>query len=197
MKLYTDVVTSKKITFKIKSGASAGMTGEVIFHSMFGTYLDDLGILASITNHTSKWHSRKEVNAVFANRSTKQVVKVEPIIFTKVSKMAQALLTKSMGNVDPLSTSRPTFTGIRRRIRTAEFNAYLRTGKTSMSFSSDPLQLQFALKKLKDGLLEDNKEESGPTAGTRAWQKLEKGVWTDTDDIPVETGRYFFGANND
>lgn len=46
-------------------------------------------------------------------------------------------------------------------------------------------------------MLEDNKEESGSTAGTRAWQKLEKGVWTDTDDIPVETGRYFFGANND
>jgi hypothetical protein len=49
IKFYTDFVQSKKVVFKMRSGADSIKTSEVVFHSMFGTYLDNLNVLEKIT----------------------------------------------------------------------------------------------------------------------------------------------------
>lgn len=90
--------------------------------------------------------------------------------------MAQALLTKSLGNVDPMSIGRPSFTGFRKRHFTQEFLTYITTGKSVLNFTSEPTQLQYALKKLKDELLSE--KEKLMSAGTSKWEtKDEKGEW--------------------
>lgn len=106
IKFYTDFIIRSKLTFKMRSGSDALKTAEVVFHSMFGTYLENLNVLEQITSK-SKWHTRKELNSVFTKRSAQQSIRISPIIFRAVSKMAQALLTKSLGNIDPMAVSRP------------------------------------------------------------------------------------------
>lgn len=54
----------------MRSGADPLRTGEVVFHAVFGTYLDNLNILEKITTR-GKWHGRKELNAVFLKRAGK------------------------------------------------------------------------------------------------------------------------------
>lgn len=50
---------------------------------------------------------------------------------------------------------RPSFTGFRKRNFTQEFLTYITTGKSAINFTSEPTQLQYALKKLKDELLSE------------------------------------------
>lgn len=194
MKLYTALV-SKGMRIKMKTGAEPLRTSEVVFHSMFGTYLDDLSVLSQITTHQGKWHQRKDLNTVFHKRATQNAVVITPITFRYVSKMAQSLLTKSLGNVDPVATSRPSFSGFRKRTLTQEFLNYLTTGRASHSFSTDPMQLQFSLKKTKDSLLEEKDSVKLLTAGTKAWEELKGTVWEEaTDFAPVEGNIKFYGS---
>jgi hypothetical protein len=179
--------------FKIKTGGDVLRTSEVVFHSMFGTYLDNLDVLPQITNH-AKWHQRRELNPVYIKRGSQESKIIVPIKFKYVSKMAQSLLTKSLGNVDPVATCRPSFSGFRKRTFTQEFLTYLTTGRASFSFSNDPLQLQFALKKTKDALLEDKDSPKLLTAGTKEWEEEVNGEWKPCNFIPVEGSVMFYGS---
>lgn len=191
LKFYTDFCVKRNVTFVIRTGGDMVKTSEVVFHSMFGTYLDNLDILPQITNR-QKWHTRKELNTIFQQRSKKGNIVFPPVLFTHVSKMAQALLTKSLGNIEPMAIGRPSFTGFRKRHFTQEFLSYITTGKSALNFTSDPTQLQYALKKLKDELLGE-REKLG-FAGTNKWLSLSKdGTWVDTDFIPVEGSLFFYG----
>lgn len=192
IKHYSDLVDDKKLTYTMKSGGTVNMTGEAIFHATFGTYMDDLEILESITTKATSWSNRRDMNNVFVQRSTKPQIKPTMIGFKLVAKMAQAMLTKSLGNVEPCFTSRPSFTGFRKRTFTQEFLTYLTTGKGAQSYSSDPNQLQYALKKVKDQILEDIHNVKILKAGTTKWQKKTMETWEECDDVPVEGTRKFF-----
>ncbi|KAL4721101.1 hypothetical protein ACJJTC_018667 [Scirpophaga incertulas] len=194
LKLYNSAIDSG-FTFKVKTGADVLRTAEVVFHAMFGTYLEDLAILSQITTQ-AKWHLLKELNSVFFKRGSQKAKVFSPIKFRYISKMAQSLMTKSLGNVDPVATSRPSFSGFRKRTLSQEFLNYQMTGKASHSFSYDPMQLQFALKMTKDALMEEKDSERILTAGTKAWEEETAGVWKDSEFVPVEGNIKFFGTNN-
>ncbi|CAF4947591.1 unnamed protein product [Pieris macdunnoughi] len=183
MKFY-NVIIQEGCKFQIKTGADPLKTSEVVFHALFGTYLEDLSVLAQITTH-AKWHQRKDLNSVFHQRASKTSATVIPIKFKYVSKMAQSLLTKSLGNVDPVATSRPSFSGFRKRTLTQEFLSYLQTGKATHSFSGDPMLLQFALKKTKDSLLEEKDSVKMTVAGTKTWRenRMQTVTWLVTKKI--------------
>lgn len=82
-----------KIKFVMRTGGSEEDTAQVIFHSIYGTYLEDLGILSQITTKKA-WKTRREVEAVFTKRATKNSLIINPITFVFYSKMATSLLTK-------------------------------------------------------------------------------------------------------
>lgn len=194
LKFFSDTIKSFDVKFIIRSNSDTVKTSQVIFHAMFGTYLDDLSICSGITSYTGKWFQRKDLNPVFAQRGAAPQITLTPIYFKKVSKMAQALLTKSLGNVDPVTTCRPSFSGHRTRTFTAEFVNYLKTGKASQNYSSDPVQLQYALKKTKDQILEDLNNVKIMKAGTTHWEsKNEEGIWVPTDFVAAEGDIKFFG----
>lgn len=106
--------------------------------------------------------------------------------------MAQALMTKSLGNIDPMSIGRPSFTGFRKRHFTQEFLTYITTGKSALNFTSEPTQLQYALKKLKDELLTE--KDKLAQCGTSKWEALNnKGEWVQTDFVVDEGSSFFYG----
>lgn len=82
-------------------------------------------------------------------------------------------MTKSLGNVDPVTTSRPSYSGYRKRTFTQEFLTYLATGKSAQSFSNDPVQPQYAMKKVKDQVLEDKESVKLLVAGTTSWESFD------------------------
>lgn len=150
---------------------------------MFGTHLDDLHVLETMTSHGGQWSRRKEMYSVYVQRSKQPQVLFKLIHFIYTSKMAQSLLTKSVDNVEPTATIRPAFSGVRKRTFTQEFLNYFTTGKAAHSYSSDPLQLQFALKKTRDLLSEDRDSEKLLKAGTKSWEKWNRKEWVSTDDV--------------
>lgn len=192
IKFYTDFTASNNLKFTMRSGADSLKTSEVVFHAMFGTYLENLNVLEKITTK-AKWHTRKEVNSVFQKRGEQAKVAFKPITFKYVSKMAQSLMTKSLGNIDPMSVGRPSFTGFRKRTFTQEFLTYITTGRSALNFTSEPTQLQYALKKLKDELLTE--KDKLLTAGTSKWEvKRPSGLW-EKCEFEVEEGNLFFYGN--
>lgn len=190
LQYYTDAVMANKVKFTMRSGGSESDTAEVVFHSMFGTYMDDLGVLSAITNWGA-WKQRKQLSAVFTKRSASPKVTFTPKFFTMVSKMAQALLTKNMGNMDPCATTRPSFNGIRKRKFSEVFLSYLQTGKTVSNYSTDPLQLQLSLRRLRDEITADMK--SCEEAGTRTWYRRRDNSWVEEETRVEESGVSFWG----
>lgn len=69
--------------------------------------------------------------------------------------MAQALLTKILENIDPVSTSKPAFSGFSKRTLIQEFPSNLTTGKSALNYGSDSMQIQFVLKKIKHSLTDE------------------------------------------
>lgn len=73
IKFYTDFCLRSDLKMKMRSGSDPFKTSEVVFHAMFGTYLDNLNVLEKITTKP-KWHNRKEVNAVFLKQGEKEQI---------------------------------------------------------------------------------------------------------------------------
>ena len=146
--LYRVLVVRDKLQYRIRSGDGSDNINQVIFHAIHGTHLDDISILSQITS-AGAWKKRGEMSKTFAKRANAPKVTFTPITMIYFSKMAQALQTKCLGNVEPSSTSRPAFSGKRERVFSQEFLTYLKTGKSMTTFNSDPVSLQFALRNLK------------------------------------------------
>lgn len=186
IKYYSKLCMKGQIVFLIRSGGDKIKTPEAVFHDMFGTHLHDLHVLQTMTSHGGQWSRRNELNSVYVQRSKQPQVLFKPIYFIYASKMAHSLLTKSLGNVEPTATTRPAFSGVRKRTFTEEFLNYFTTGKAAHSYSSDPLQLQFALKKTRDLSSEDRDSEKLLKAGTKNWEKWNGKEWVSTDDVLSE-----------
>lgn len=106
--------------------------------------------------------------------------------------MASSLLTKCLGNIDPMAIGRPSFAGRRKRHYSETFKVYLKTGKASSSFSSDPTQLQFSLKKLKDEIVTSIDKGTLNQVRTTEWYKRSGNGIAPCDFEAVETGSYFY-----
>lgn len=190
----TDSILKHNIKYKIRTGGESIHTAEVIFHAMHGTYLEDMGVHSQITNN-GQWDNRKALSMVFVKRSTKPKQIISPIFLTRVSKMAQSLLTQNMGNVDPCFSTRPSFSGIRERVFSTPLVSYLKTGKNISNYSTDPLQLQMALKATKDQLLKELDNGNLLPPGTTKWLvRNTAGEWSETEEAVRESGINFYGA---
>lgn len=67
MEIFYIVVSGSRV-FVMKSGAPADKIRRVVFHSMFETACEDLGVLGVITD-VKKWSKKSEVNEVFLGAS--------------------------------------------------------------------------------------------------------------------------------
>lgn len=107
--------------------------------------------------------------------------------------MAQSLLTKSLGNVEPCATSRPSCTGKRKRRFTAAFQAYINTGRSAQNYSADPMSLQYSLKKMKELLKEDLSSSRLLECGTLPWLEITETGLAKSEFLPEEGEKKFYG----
>lgn len=107
-----------------------------------------------------------------------------PLQSAQSRKMVQSLMTKNLGNVDPCSSSRPSFSAKRKRTFTEALKTYLKSGKSLSNYATDPVQLQYAVRAIKD-LLKSIDSEKFASAGFKKWLAIEGDVLMETDFIPV------------
>lgn len=71
LKYGNDKITTGGLKLGTKIGADDARLSEVVFHSVFVTYLDDLMVLSQISVHCrNKRHKRRKLNSVFMKRKS-------------------------------------------------------------------------------------------------------------------------------
>lgn len=103
------------------------LASQAIYHAIFGTNVEDLGILSAITEK-KVWRQRKDFSEFFKRRSEQGTKKVKLPTFLYISKMLTANPTKFAGTIRPMVTPGMIFSGNRKRSFTAAFNEYLVSG---------------------------------------------------------------------
>lgn len=103
MKFYIEHV--RPVQMRLKSEASIDRIKQVVFHSMFGSNMEDFGILSAITDN-AQWFNRRQLENVFKRRSVAEAKSFFGINFRLVSKLLQANPTKIMGTAQPMLKDR-------------------------------------------------------------------------------------------
>lgn len=195
-----------KYTYSIRTkSASVDHVRQALFHAMFGTIFEDLGILAQITN-VPAWQQRAHLDVVYkksvdANTSAGLLDVKGLITFKKFSKLVSSNITPFGAGTLPQNVARATFAGNRVRVISKELKEYLKDGGQSTVFGATAHSIEAQLDARKRLILEmiDNKL----TAGTVGWAtgfsaKGLKNEWSwdgVTQDALKESGVYVYGLN--
>ena len=100
---------------------SGQLVAETMFHSCWGTHIENLGVLEAITMK-SNWHTRKELETVYHNPKGdgSKLVKFKAIAFKYVTKMAAAQQTRLTTGSNKQLIGGMVFGGKRKRMVTDE-----------------------------------------------------------------------------
>lgn len=95
---------------------------QIMYHSIFGTIKDDLGILSQITN-CATWYTREDLGKKSKGAgTTMREVKISPIKQVYYSKLASANQTGILSAAYLQNSSVPVFSGNRTATFTEEFS---------------------------------------------------------------------------
>lgn len=176
--------------FKIRTNASQTHMKQVVFHAMYGTAFDDLGVLATITNQPT-WAVRSEIGDTLQRKGTTETIKFRPILLKYVSKMSRALQTKAIGNAAPCEATRCSWSGFRERSLAEGLAEYLRERSTASQYAPNSASVAAALVRLKNDLMADPNADKLKKMGTVEWFSMENGLVADPK--VRETGYSFYG----
>lgn len=108
---------------------------QLIFHSWFGTYKEDFGMLSQITQE-KRWITRRVIGDKLQKpNQTKHVVPVNLIRMSHYAKLSGASQTGLLSQTNVQTASIPVFSGRRVRLFTQEFIESVEKG-----VGRDPLQ---------------------------------------------------------
>lgn len=186
---YRDNIQEKKFTWLSDSQVGA-LSSQVMFHSCFGTHMEDLGVLGQITN-VQDWAQRKQLSEVFTKKRG-QSVEFTAVKLELASKLISACGTKMLNNVKPMVQCKPAFSGKRKRCFSEELKAVLQ-GSTTGAFDSSPLSLTRALTDTKREILQNNLTEEFGTTEWYGVTGITRDDWGVTSDREIrESGKYFY-----
>ena len=183
---YNTYIGGQKFKWSTKETSSV-KSSEIFFHSIFGTYVEDLGILSTITN-ISNWHTRSEMSNVFK--------KGENVEFTAptlklASKPISASGTQLMGSSAPMLLEKPTFSGKRKRCCSDELTAL--TSNTGIAFDSYVPNLYKTLEDARRSALAMRQKADFKTTEWFDATKVTLGAWGEPIEVAVrESGVCFF-----
>lgn len=179
---------SKQFTWTKMSKGTPEQVSQTIFHGIFGTCVEDLGILAQITDNRN-WLNRKQLdNAFIADKGA--VVTFTPIQYLFYSKMAAATMMKGSGTTQPMLTSKMVFSGSRKREYSRAFLEYLESGSNRVAYGTDMMSLAHALQRTKESYINSMRSEGLSRAGTTKWVNAATGQEVET--VFAESGNYYF-----
>lgn len=106
------------------------MSRQILFHAMFGTYVEDFGILQFMTGH-QHWLKRSDMSSAFATMKASaagmdSAKKFKPLPLLYYSKLASATLLKDAATTTQATNACPIFAGYRIRKFTNEMAAAMR-----------------------------------------------------------------------
>lgn len=165
------------------------LASQAIFHAIFGTNVEDLGILSAITER-KVWKQRKDFSEFFKRRSEQNSKAVKLPAFLFISKMLTANPTKFAGTIRPMLAPGMIFSGNRKRNFTAAFNEYLVSGNQMSIIGGDAAGIAFSLRELVANLRNEMAKQGGESAGTTGWLKVtntaEGFAYDESDFVAVE-----------
>nr|XP_012152155.1 PREDICTED: uncharacterized protein LOC105664042 isoform X2 [Megachile rotundata] len=181
------------------NGATDSQAKQVCYHSMFGTYKEDLGILSQITNQAT-WDTREELDRIFQKANTTGTsITFEPVKQKFYSKMSQANQTALLTSSYSQLSSIPCFSGKTKRKFSDAFFDHLMSEKSKASGGRSLQSLMSSYTTLRDKLRKLLEKNQGTLdAGTTGWRRIEDVTPTlegqeDTDMVIQATGRFFLG----
>nr|XP_033322045.1 uncharacterized protein LOC117218080 [Megalopta genalis] len=161
------------------NGATDTIAKQVCYHSMFGTYKEDLGILSQITN-LADWCTRQEMKGVLRKVNTEgDLIEFEPVKVVFYSELAQEYQTNLLRSISSSVSERI--------INDIFFNQLTSNQNRVLSSYRDLVD------RLKTRIMLNNKCLE---MGTSKWRRMEDITPTsegeEVSDMEVEgTGKYF------
>ncbi|KAK9869669.1 hypothetical protein WA026_003417 [Henosepilachna vigintioctopunctata] len=152
-------------SWEMEGEMSESVARQILFHSIFGTFKEDLSILSQITNQCT-WHTREEMGSSFKKRRTcGKKVSYIPISLILYSKLSSENMTGLLSSYSQIS-SLPVFSGSRTQSFSEEFFEQFnkRSGLASLAKTIPQLTatLVDVLSSLKENILsKNNKLEIG------------------------------------
>lgn len=183
------------VEFVLEGEFSEIEAAQVVFHTIFGTYKEDLTILEQITT----LGTREQIGKKFQGMTTcNKSSTFKPIKLTKYSKLTCSNQTGLLATAYLQTTSVPVFSGYRVQNFKDDFFEQLgkRTG-TTMSAKTIPqltATLNEVLSELRKNLIEEDKKMN---MGTVEWRKVE-GMHPKTggevlNDVVMGRCKFFLG----
>nr|AVR52565.1 NP [Photinus pyralis orthomyxo-like virus 1] len=175
-------------------------SGQVVFHSIFGTYKEDLGILEKITNFKTSWSRREDLKDKFQQPHERgTLVPCHPIQFELWSKLSSASQTGLLSTSFMQDSSLPCFSGTR---KVRHLGAFLENMKRKNDATSGGKTLPLLATMLSDvlsGLIQDlEKDGLNMDMGTTHWfvvkdLKFDGEAPAPCNFIAETTGKFFLG----
>nr|AXL67890.1 nucleocapsid protein [Quaranjavirus quaranfilense] len=169
--------------------ADPGKARQLLFHTMFGTHVEDFGILQSMTD-VSDWLKRKDFEEEFKTLRA-SYARVEgtfyPIEMRYYSKVCSSLNTKMIGGGSAPVTNCQIFSGNRKRIVTEGLKSLGQQGVGAGLSTLD----KDSIEKLLREHLESIKTAFGDSfeAGTVKWRKFDGLTWDkEGDEVEMRPG---------
>ncbi|KAK9880152.1 hypothetical protein WA026_010022, partial [Henosepilachna vigintioctopunctata] len=191
---------ASQFVWEIEGEMTESMARQILFHSIFGTFKEDLSILKQITD-LGTWNTREEMGGSFKKMTTcGKSVQVFPVALKYYSKLSSANMSGLLSSSYSQVSSLPVFSGARTQTFSDDFFEQLNKRSGTISLSKTIPQLTSTLveilTELKEKLASQNKRLE---LGTVKWRKIdgmdpvEGGEEIDT--VFVGTGKFFWGEN--
>lgn len=186
-------------TYSVKPD-KAKYLNQIIFHSIWGTFCEDFGILEWMTNHKG-WATRNELDDAFEKIGSQPLARFKPIPIYKYAKLTSANQTGLLSVTSSQVTSRSVFSGKHMHTYTDSFFEYMETTRSNaVAVKKNMETLVNILQNVKVDLLNHAKEQKTQKRGTTDWHSIEGSTETEygpvLSEVPSTSGKFYMQAKD-
>lgn len=171
---------------------------QIVFHSIFGTYKEDLSILGQVTK-VANWFTREELGTCFRQQGTSdKVTKISLPEMTYYAKMSCANQSGLLSGVYNQVVTVPCFSGKRVQKFDSDFFEHIEKNRTIATTGKTITQIQGILTSTLEELHEHLRKNKGSIAmGTTTWKDMKtltiENHGDDVDIVVNGRGKMFLG----
>lgn len=172
---------------------------EIIFHSIWGTFGTDFGLLEYMTGFMG-WSTRNKMGDCFKKMGTSEIVRFKMIPLSKFSKMSSANQTGLLSLSSNPVVGKSAFSGRHKQIFTDEFIDYLDSSKSTTTGVTKNIEtLRNLIMQTREGLRDHIAANRSQDRGTTKWHSMDDCTrhtyGREVDDCPIVKGQLFMQGN--
>lgn len=190
-------ICSSKWSYNIKETKKQYLN-QIIFHAIWGTYCNDFGILAWMTNQKD-WATRNTLDDAFKQLGNQPPQEFTPVKINKYSKLTSANQTGLLSVTSSQVDTRSLFSGESSHVFQDKFFEYIMsTRATGVAVKKNMETLTNILQNVKSDLFMKIKDNRVQKRGTTAWHLMEGSNLTEygpvIKEVPATSGQCFMQA---